>query len=248
MDNVNKLEMVHHYPLNTEGRDFAVGDIHGYFKVLDTLLEEVGFDKTKDRLFSVGDLVDRGPDSAKFHEYIYQNWFHAVRGNHEVLTIQSEHDNGLRVQNGGQWFVNEWIDAQRAIRLHLGTLPVAIDIQTKHGLIGIVHANVPFDDWDKFTSSLGEEFDPRIVQFATWDRSRWRASAGYSSVVDNVDNVIVGHCAHEEVVTSENVIGIDTGCGYRGGKLTLWSIDDWNVAAQGTYEYQPVCAPSNGGW
>jgi len=46
---------------NREGRDFVVGDIHGMFGHLRMLLKQVSFDAEVDRLFSVGDLVDRCP-------------------------------------------------------------------------------------------------------------------------------------------------------------------------------------------
>lgn len=52
-----------HHSTNTQGRDFIVGDMHGCRAMIDTLLAHVGFDGSRDRLFSVGDLVDRGPDS-----------------------------------------------------------------------------------------------------------------------------------------------------------------------------------------
>ena len=48
---------------NTVGRDFAVGDIHGCFTELQRGLEAIGFDPSTDRLFSVGDLVDRGSNA-----------------------------------------------------------------------------------------------------------------------------------------------------------------------------------------
>lgn len=51
------------FALNTHGRDFAVGDTHGAFGALQRALEAIGFDAQKYRLFSVGDLVDRGPES-----------------------------------------------------------------------------------------------------------------------------------------------------------------------------------------
>src|SRR5438128_1134687 len=143
---MKRIELVKHFPLNEEGRDFAIGDLHGYYRVLDKVLEDVNFDKTKDRLFSVGDLVDRGPHSIEFSDYIFQSWFHAVRGNHCQMVLQN-HDNQYRVQNGGAWFVNEWEDSRREIRSLIGQLPVAIDAQTKHCLVGIVHANVPGDNW-----------------------------------------------------------------------------------------------------
>ena len=55
--------IVHTYEANLEGRDFVVGDIHGEYDQFMKELEKVNFDKNIDRVFSVGDLVDRGKDS-----------------------------------------------------------------------------------------------------------------------------------------------------------------------------------------
>lgn len=52
------------FEINEVGKDFIVGDIHGCLDQLKFQLSVTGFDKSKDRLFSVGDLIDRGPDSA----------------------------------------------------------------------------------------------------------------------------------------------------------------------------------------
>ncbi|WP_156803421.1 metallophosphoesterase [Frateuria aurantia] len=42
-----------------------MGEIHGCFSRLEAALALVGFDAGRDRLFAVGDLVDRGPESAE---------------------------------------------------------------------------------------------------------------------------------------------------------------------------------------
>jgi serine/threonine protein phosphatase 1 len=55
--------MIKKFELNEKGRDFVVGDIHGCFDLLSNNLKEIGFDESVDRLFSVGDLVDRGKQS-----------------------------------------------------------------------------------------------------------------------------------------------------------------------------------------
>ena len=49
--------------MNENGRDLVVGDVHGCFRTLDHALSEFGFDPSRDRLFGVGDLVNRGPHS-----------------------------------------------------------------------------------------------------------------------------------------------------------------------------------------
>ena len=48
---------------NRQGRDFVVGDVHGEFGVLENALEQIQFDFQVDRLFCVGDLIDRGPQT-----------------------------------------------------------------------------------------------------------------------------------------------------------------------------------------
>lgn len=55
--------LFHWLTINERGRDFVVGDIHGHAALLDCLLDRVRFDPASDRLFALGDLIDRGPQS-----------------------------------------------------------------------------------------------------------------------------------------------------------------------------------------
>jgi hypothetical protein len=75
------------YATNTRGRDFVVGDLHGCRALLDRLLREVNFRPESDRLFSVGDLIDRGPESMSCLDLLDEPWCHGVLGNHEVMLI-----------------------------------------------------------------------------------------------------------------------------------------------------------------
>lgn len=79
---------VQRFAKNTEGRDIAVGDIHGHVSRFLLALKSIDFNPAKDRLFSVGDLVDRGPESHRCDELLAFPWFHAVQGNHEDFAIR----------------------------------------------------------------------------------------------------------------------------------------------------------------
>ncbi len=68
---------------------YAVGDIQGCFTSFTHLLQQIGFNASRDRLWLVGDLVNRGPDSlavlrwAKQHEGSIE----VVLGNHDLHTL-----------------------------------------------------------------------------------------------------------------------------------------------------------------
>ncbi len=74
---------------NNDGIDYCVGDCHGEFLRLSAMLKAISFDESKDRLFSVGDLCDRGPNSDQVLNWLEQPWFHPVAGNHEQLLIDA---------------------------------------------------------------------------------------------------------------------------------------------------------------
>ena len=94
---------------NPAGRDFVAGDLHGHFDTLEHALGELRFDPDRDRLFSVGDLIDRGPRSADALQWLASGRILAVRGNHEQMLVHSlalEDGRLLRSGYGAQWFDN----------------------------------------------------------------------------------------------------------------------------------------------
>ena len=218
---------------NANGRDYVVGDIHGMFGHLETLLSEVRFDVQVDRLFSVGDLVDRGPSSSRALEWMARPWFNAVRGNHEQFVLDSETEQQLDLwinHNGGAWWL-ELEDAEREkFRQVFASMPIAMQVETDTGTVGIVHADVPpFITWERFLELL-ENRDADTIFYSIWSRNRLSGQASSKAVGGNVDRIYCGHTPTRTTVRIENVIYIDTGAvyaldGYSEAKLTLVEIN-----------------------
>ncbi len=64
---------------------YAIGDLQGCFYSFGNLLSAIEFDPAKDRLWLVGDLINRGP-----HSLEVLRWMHA--NSHCVTTVLGNHD------------------------------------------------------------------------------------------------------------------------------------------------------------
>jgi diadenosine tetraphosphatase ApaH/serine/threonine PP2A family protein phosphatase len=115
------------------GRLVIIGDIHGMRKSLSSLLDKVTFDQHNgDHLILVGDLVNKGPDSAGVVDIAMKLGASAVRGNHENAVLHAA----------------EQIRAKRESLLHAGILSIAerdsdSDANTKTGQATPAPAQTP---------------------------------------------------------------------------------------------------------
>lgn len=211
--------MIKHFTRNTTGRDLVVGDIHGHFTKLQRALDAVGFDPASgDRLFSVGDLVDRGPESASVLDWLDRPWFHPVIGNHEDMAISwglpgCRMDLELYARNGGAWNIGHVPAERLAISDALSAMPLAIEVETAEGLVGIVHAE-PTEDWNELRGLLQDEAIPRsrlkqLREWMLWDRSR--VEEGYQSVIKGLRAAVVGHTPVKRPSWLGSVLYINTG-------------------------------------
>ena len=211
---------------NQLGRDFVVGDIHGCFDVLDSALLDIQFNTAKDRLFSVGDIIDRGRHSAKCLEYLDKNWFYAVTGNHEQMAIDymlHGVDEECYRSNGGQWLINNTDPFERDRFLSaFASLPIIIEVETDFGMVGIVHAECPTSNWSALKSGL---INPKTSYHLT-QACLWNRKVIYDLCTKPVEDVHAIYCGHT-IVGSAQVRGnhhfIDTGA-FKTGRLTIGQI------------------------
>jgi len=224
---------------NKNGRDFVCGDIHGCFSYLEERLIEVGFCKNSDRLFCVGDLIDRGPESRMAADYLEMPWFYSVLGNHEAMFIESmaftdsdEHEDEFEnylnkynhIKNGGEWAYKKKLALKiKKLFQAFDKLPLIIQV----GDVIIAHAALPA------VKSLEDiEIDPHnYLETVLWERERKRKNIP-AVLIPGISKVYVGHTIVTEPTTYGITTNIDTGAFLRysnrgiKGELTILEIGE----------------------
>ena len=162
-------------------RRIFIGDVHGHFDGLMNLLELIAL-TASDQIYFVGDLIDRGPKSAQVIDFVRQQNYQCVLGNHEQLLLEAfPGDNKVSqfalhawLQSGGQTTVASYIEPERLLENieWLRSLPTYLDL----GDIWLVHAGLhpglPLEDqtaqefcWirEEFHSMLEPYFADKLI-------------------------------------------------------------------------------------
>lgn len=189
---------------NIKGNDYVIGDIHGQYDKLIKQLSNIVFDKKSDRLFAVGDLIDRGNQSLEVVKLLKENWFFSVLGNHEFMMLEVLKNNNMNYFNdwmddGGRWIYGK--DVHSLIPL-IDKLPVVIEVDKK---IGICHANPIIDNWSKINNDFIKENLMKILM------SKELLYTKEKENIKNINQVFVGHNAINSVKKIGNINMIDTG-------------------------------------
>lgn len=133
-----------------EGPLDVVGDIHGEFEALESLLEHLGYaadGSHPDRrtLVFVGDLVDRGPDSPavleRVHALVNQGRAQCILGNHELSLLRDD------AKRGNTWWTapeqeteHPMVRIQPAARERYRAFLAALPLVLERSDLRVVHA------------------------------------------------------------------------------------------------------------
>ncbi len=197
-------------------RIFAVGDIHGCFDKLVSLMGIIDVDLKEETLVFIGDYIDRGPQSKEVVDYLIDlaeggNRVVFLKGNHELMlqNYLSGEDKLSFLYNGGEATLSSYMKG--AGRGEANLIPPRhleffdkLRIYFETDLYVFVHGGL------KPNVSLEHQDE--------WDMLWIRDEFIYSDF-DFGKRVIFGHTPFRQPLILDNKIGIDTGAVY-GNKLT----------------------------
>jgi serine/threonine protein phosphatase 1 len=220
-------------------RAYAVGDVHGRLDLLEQLLAKIHRDlgrhpSRKTLLLFVGDLIDRGPNSAQVIERLRTYSRDGVRtafllGNHEEVL--------LRILKGDTSLITSWLQFGGLQCLQSygvdanelrGRAPESV-IELARGAVPETHVEFlkSFADSCRFGDYLFVHAGIRPgVDLEQQSQSdlRWIREPFLSDETEHGSVVVHGHTICEAVDERPNRIGIDTGA-YRSGNLTALAIE-----------------------
>lgn len=213
-------------------RRLFVGDLHGCREELNDLLDAFGFRKGTDRLFSVGDVVGKGPDVPGALRLLRDMGAGVVTGNHELALLKAADCPPERLKSRDRDYLDGLGAEKSAWIAWIRSWPFYLDL----GDVLLVHAGLEPGKTDPAA------MDTRILtRIRTWDGKGHELNRPgdppWFECTTPEKTVVFGHWAKRGLVDGPKVKGLDTGCVY-GGMLTGWSPEEnrfYQVPARRAY-------------
>ena len=227
---------------------WVVGDIHGCARELGDLLERIRFAPPGDELWSVGDLVNTGPDSVHALKLWRDAGGRTVLGNHDIYALLARSGGAPRRDDRlDRLFASPECDALLAA-LRASPPLARFTREIAPTVVWLVHAGLHprWDDLDALAARLeaahddpwlaGDEltFMTRVrccdrsgerVRFAGRPEDAPKRFRPWDDFYLGSALVAHGHWAMRGAYRSGRTIGLDSACVY-GGRLTAWCLDD----------------------
>lgn len=218
-------------------RVYAVGDVHGRLDLFDAIIAAIEDDDAargaaRTTIVLLGDLVDRGPDSAaviaRAQALAARRPVRVLCGNHEEMFLKSFDDlEVLRafLRYGGRETVLSYpIDPAEWNSATLRQAQYMMQLIVPTGDLDFIRK---FEDWIEIGDYLFVHAaiapDVPLEQQSRRDL-RWMREPFLSHAGDHGRIVVHGHTITDEPEVRHNRIGIDTGA-YVTGKLTALGLD-----------------------
>jgi len=220
---------------------YAIGDVHGEYETLKKL---VGRLPKKTKLFFVGDLIDRGADSAKVVDFVRNGNHGCVLGNHEDMMIEQAKIMETECENyevDSLWAVNGGLDTllsygiielldENSFRYTrdrtcinkfiddakwMKSLPLMIGVEREDGSTVVISHSSMLKEWRAYFYGVEKSGKDYEVLKNYIVWNRNNCKITNSLGATGYDVVnVFGHTPQSTVDTRNECINIDTGCTY----------------------------------
>jgi len=207
---------------------YCIGDVHGCIYTLKALVNRLPKDA---EIILLGDLCDKGNFTKEVFEYVIENNFTVIKGNHDLMMekylirVLEEGLSNIWTSShyGGYKTVDSYRDDLELAKKHIefiSSLPYYLEFERyflTHGF-GLPYYNRK----DTFVKGmLSNRLERRFPDWEDYTKS------------DKIN--IYGHCDYNKVNYGDNYIGIDTGCVY-GRKLTAINLLTKEIIQKDVFE------------
>lgn len=207
----------HKYLQHKEGNIFVFGDVHGQLLAFLRLIEKIKFDKNKDHLILLGDLIDRGPNSLEVLLYaIDKPYITILAGNHEELMCEAMLSETSRKSSRIIWEMNggEWANIHNPDLLYMLAVKMyeqfyyMVTVELDSGLkFGLTHGDIIGSSWNELVKNSDNE---KLMKQLLWSRKRANAKEAVNFPIRDVDYTLHGHTPKKSLTMFHNSIFIDT--------------------------------------
>jgi bis(5'-nucleosyl)-tetraphosphatase (symmetrical) len=216
-------------------RRLFVGDLHGCLSELDDLLGLFGFRKGLDTLYSVGDVVGKGPDVTGTLRRLQDSEAKVVFGNHDQTLLRAAQiPEAKRSAKDCQYLQSLGTESSIWIP-YIASWPAFLELED----IILVHAGL--EPGKEKVQDMSERV---LVKIRTWDGigdelHRPDDPPWYTCVAPK-KTIVFGHWAQRGLIDLPHFKGLDTGCVY-GGQLTGWCPEEHRfLHVQARHAYSPI--------
>lgn len=208
-------------------RSIIIGDIHGCYAEFEDLLEKIG-PTAGDRIFLLGDLINRGSDSGRVIDLAIRMNCVSVIGNHEHRLLRYHRFGDRSILKGYDLPTLEMLQARHWN--YIATMRTSLSIGDGNTLIthGGFLPHLPWTDQPMETVCRLKVLpkDDAIIPFLPKGRSA--KGVHWSEAWPGPATVYYGHTPRSKVAFTSFAVGLDTACVY-GNFLTACLLPDMEL-------------------
>lgn len=212
-------------------RIIAIGDIHGFLTPLQLLIAQIA-PSARDRLVTLGDYIDRGPDSRGVIEFLME-----LADTTRLVPLLGNHDEILlRIRDGEHELFDDWLQYGGTTTLASYHCALVEKVPQEH--INFLRCCQNYFEDEHYFFVHANYHEDRALPFQDtftlrWESLRRRTPGRHLSG----KTAIVGHTAQRDfqVFNLGHLVCIDTCC-YGGGWLTALDVKTgqlWQANAEG---------------